>query len=184
MTTFLNKHKRTFVFWIIFLSVVLYFAPKQSEYYLDKDISNFKTHYFQPTLIWTSAILCLGLLIRLTIKTKSIKQSLASLLSVTLTLAFFLLIYQNLLLAASLFINREFRLDSLQRNYTALYMEGADKTKSNFNPYDLEEKHVSIDKKLINKLYRVGLKQNDTIALRFDNGLFGIAFQSERFDDK
>ena len=63
-------------------------------------------------------------------------------------------------------------------------MAGTDQTKNNFIPYDLAVKQISIDKKLINKLYKVGLKQNDTITLRLDKGLFGIAFQTQQFDDK
>jgi uncharacterized protein YciW len=63
-------------------------------------------------------------------------------------------------------------------------MAGTNQTKQNFIPYDLTEKQISIDKKLINRLYKVGLKQNDTIPLAFDKGLFGIAFQSQKFDDK
>ena len=182
--TFLNKHKWTILFWIIFLSIVLYFAPRQSEYYLDKDISNFKKYYLQPTLIWTGIILCVGLLIYWLIKTKSIKQLLIPFLSITLTIAAFLFIFQDIFLAASLFINRQFKKGSIQKNYIANYMAGTDQTKSNFFPFDLADNKSSIDRKLTNKLYKVGLKQNDTITLNFDKGLFGIVFQSEKFADK
>jgi hypothetical protein len=163
---------------------VLYFAPRQSEYYLDKDISNFKKHYLQPTLIWTGSILCVGLLIYWLIKTKSIKQLLTPFLSLTFTIAAFLFIFQDIFLAASLFINRQFKNDSIQKSYIVNYMAGTDQIKNNFFPFDLADNKSSIDRKLTNKLYKVGLKQNDTITLNFDKGLFGIAFQSEKIDDK
>ena len=183
MKAFLNKHKRAILFWVIFLSIVLYFAPRQSEYYLDNDISDFKKHNLQPTLIWTGSILCIGLLVFWLIKTKSIKQLLTPFLSVTLTTAAFLFIFQDIFLAASLFVNRQFKRDNIQKNYIANYMSDTDQTKSNFIPFDISENQMSIDKKLINKLYKVGLKQNDTIPLTFDKGLFGIAFQTQQFDD-
>jgi hypothetical protein len=94
--TFLNKHKWTILLWIIFLSIVLYFAPRQSEYYLDKDIKNFKTHYLQPTLIWTGCIICVGLLFFGIIKTKSIKSILTAFFTTALTIAFFMFIFQNI----------------------------------------------------------------------------------------
>jgi hypothetical protein len=184
MKAFLNKHKWTILFWVIFLPTVLYLVPGQSKYYLDKDISTFKTHYLQPILIWTGCVICLGLLLLWTIKTKSIKNSLAAFLTTTLTVAFFLFIFQNLFLAASLFINRRFKQGSVQKIYIANYLAGADQKRENFIPYDLAEKQFSIDEKLISKLYKVGLKQNDSITLTFDKGLLGIAFQSQGFDDK
>ncbi len=182
--TFLNKHKWTILYWIIFVSIVLYFVPRQSEYYLDKDIKSFKTNYLHPFLIWTGCIICAGLLLFWIIKTKSIKSSLTAFLTTTLSVAFFLFIFQNVFLGAALFLNRQFKQDSIQKSYVATYLAGTDQTKENFFLYDLTEKQISLDKKLINRLYKVGLKQSDTIALRFDKGLFGIAFQIQRFGNK
>ena len=163
---------------------MLYFAPRQSEYYLDKNISNFKKQYLQPTLIWTVSILCVGLLIFWLIKVKSSKQLLTPFLYVTITSAAFFFIFQDLFLATSLFINRQFKKDSIQKNYIVNYIAGTDQTKNNFILFDLAAKQISIDKKLINKLYKVGLKQNDTILLSLDKGLFGIEYQAEKFYEK
>jgi hypothetical protein len=63
-------------------------------------------------------------------------------------------------------------------------MVGTDHSKNNFSLYDPTTKHISIDKKLINELYNVGLNQNDTITLIMEKGLFGVAFNSKPFDDK
>jgi hypothetical protein len=183
MKVFLNKHKRTILFWVIFVFIILYFAPRQSEYYLDKDVRNFKIHYLQPTLIWTGSILIVGLLIFWLKSTKSIMQLLTHFISVTFTVAAFLFIFQDLFLAASLFINRQIKKGAEQKRYTVIYTGETEKSKKYFIPYDLDEGQISIDKKLINKLYKTELKQNDTITLKFDRGLFGIAFQSNRFDD-
>jgi hypothetical protein len=166
------------------VSIVLYFAPRQSEYYLDKDIRNFKTHYLQPTLIWIGSILCVGLLIYWLKSTKSIMQLLIPFISVVFTVSAFLFIFQDLFLAASLFINRQIKQGTEQRRYTVIYGGTTEKSKKYFIPNDLDEDQISIDKKLINKLYKPELKQNDTVTLKFDRGLFGIAFQSKRFDDK
>jgi hypothetical protein len=184
MIAFLNKHKRTILIWIILLPIVFYFAPRQSEYYLDKDIRNFKTHYLQPTLIWTGSILCLGLLIYWLRTTKSILQLVTPFISITFIIAAFLFVGQNLFLAASLFINRQIKQGTEQKRYMVIYTGATEKSKKYFIPYDLDEGQISIDKKLINKLYKPELKQNDTVTLMFDRGLFGVNFQSTRFDDK
>ena len=107
MKAFLLKYKRTIIFWIVFLFVILYFVPRQSDYYLDNDIKYFKSHYLTPTLIWTGIVITILLLLMLFIKTKSIKQSSLSFLYGTVTVACFLFIFQNLFLATALFINRQ-----------------------------------------------------------------------------
>jgi len=184
MKAFLLKYKRTIIFWIVFSSIVLYFAPVQNDYYLKDDINNFKRTYLTAFLILTGAVTSLIALILVFIKTKSVMQAYVAFLSVGVTLAFYLFIFQNIFLGASLFINRQFKRDTLKKTYVAKYMVGTDQTKDNFNPYDISSGHISTDDKLINKLYHKGLKQDDTIILKFDKGLFGIAFQSYPFGDK
>jgi len=184
MKAFLLKYKRKIIFWIVFLAIVLYFAPRQHDYYLDGDIDNFKSTYLVPTLIWTGLVTSIIIVFIVFAKTKSIKHSAASFFSVGVTLAFFLFIFQDIFLGAALFLNRQFRRDYIQRTYVAGYWVGASETKENFVPRDLSTKYTSIDKKLINKLYNPGLKSKDTIILQFEKGLFGIAFQSKPFVDK
>jgi hypothetical protein len=117
-------------------------------------------------------------------KTKSIKQSVLSFLYVAVTVAFFLFLFQDLLLAESLFVNRQFKRASLQITYIVNYLAGVDQNKDNFNPYDISAKQISRDNKLKNKLYHPGLKQDDTLTLKFYKGLLGIAFQSLPFNGK
>jgi len=184
MTAFLNKHKRTIIFWIVFSSIVLYFAPRQSEYYFDNDIKHFKTQYLQPILVWTGVAISVGLFLYWLVTTKSVKQSTISFGYVVLTLAFYLFIFQNMFLGASLFINRQFKSESLEKSYRVTYMTGRDNSKANFIPYDITAKQISIDRKLINKLYTADLKQNDTIKLKLNKGFFGVVFNSQTLDDK
>jgi hypothetical protein len=184
MTAFLKKHKWTILYWVILLFIVLYFAPRQNKYYLDNDIDYFKTQYLRPILLWTGGVIPVGLFLFWLIRTKSIKQSAIGFAYVVVALAFFLFIFQDIFLGASLFINRQLKRDSVQKIYQANYMAGTDQSKSNFIPYDLTTKQISIERKLINKLYTVGLKQNDTISLNLYKGLLGIAFNSQPFDDK
>lgn len=184
MKAFLLKHKRRIIFWIVFLAIILYFAPKQHDYYLDDDIENFKRTYFTSFLVWIGVVASVIVLILVFAKTKSIKRAGVSLLSVGLTLTFFLFIFQDLFLSASLFINRQFKRDILQKAYVISYLSGTTQVKDNLIPYDLSAKHSTIDRKLINKLYIPEIKQNDTVTLQFDKGLFGIAFQPKSFDNK
>jgi hypothetical protein len=184
MKAFLIKYKRTIIFWIVFSAIVLYFAPRQHDYYLDDDIDSFKETYLTPFLIWTGIVISLLVLILVFADTKSFEKAGVSFLTVGVTLAFYLFIFQGLFLGGALFINRQFIRDTLSKTYIIGHMAGTDKTKNNIVPYDLSTKRSSIDRKLINKLYSSSQNQNDTVILKFDKGLFGIAFQSQPFDDK
>jgi hypothetical protein len=137
-----------------------------------------------PFLIWAGIVTSIIVFILVYAKTKSLKQSGVSFLSVGVTLALYLFIFQDLFLGGALFLNRQFKSGTLNKPYLIGYMVGTDKPKDNFIAYDLTTKHSSIDRKLINKLYSSGRNQNDTVILKFDKGLFGIAFQSQPFDDK
>ena len=179
MRAFITKYKWTIIIWLIFLAIILYFEPQQSHYYLESDISYFKKEYLTPILIWIWAAISIFFLFVLFIKTKSAKDSLLSLLGVSLSVACFLFIFQDLFLASALFINRQFKRKGLTREYVANYMYGVDENKTNFIPYDLSNKNIPIESKLKDRLYHPGLKQDDTITLEFDKGILGISFPSK-----
>lgn len=184
MKAFLFKYKWRILYWLVFLTIVLYLAPGQSDYYLDDDISHFKKSSLMPILIGTGVAVSIFVLFFVLAKKKSIKQSVLSFLHLTVTIAFFLFIFRDLFLAAFLFFNRQYKRASLQKTYVVKYIVGADQIKGNFNPYDISTDQISIDNKLINKLYHPGLKEDDTLTLNFDIGLLGIAFQAQPFNDK
>lgn len=183
MTALFKKYKWTIIYWTILLFLLLYFAPRQSKYYLDQDIKQFKSLYLIPALIWTFGLLAVGLLVFWLIKTKSIKRSTLWFLSTALTFAFIIFIFQNIFLGIALFANRQITREKVIKTYQASFMAGADNSKNNFNPYDPSTKQISIDTKLINELYRTGIKQNDTLVLTMNKGLFGLAFSPHQFDD-
>lgn len=185
MIAFLKKYNWRIVYWIILCFIVFYFAPTQNKYYLDKDIKYFETQYLQPILVWTAGLVSVGLFLFWLIRTKSIKQSIVGFAYVALGLAFIFFIFLNIFLGFSLFINRQCKTNGVQEIYQAnYYMVGSDNSKANFFLYDFTTKQFSFDRKLINKLYKVDLKQNDTISLHLDKGLFGIPFSLQPFDDK
>jgi hypothetical protein len=184
MKQFILKYKWTICYCSIVSFIILYFAPRQKDYYLDNDINVFKSQHLISALIWTWVVICGLFFVILLTRSKSFKQTLSSFFYFALTIAFFLFIFQDLFLAGSLFINRLFKRDSLTKKYVAYYLDGAEKIKDNFLPYDLLTRQISIDEKLKDKLYRPGLKQNDTINLKFDKGLLGIEFQTKPFMDK
>lgn len=174
--TFLLKHKLTILFWIVFSAIVVYLAPLQSDYYLDEDIKSFKRQYLIPILVWTGVVTSTILLVILFISIKSIKQSLLSFLYCSIMIAFFLFIFQDLFLAAALLLNRQFKRDSITKTYVTKYMIDTEPSKKYLYSFDISTGQISIDGKLINKLYYPGLKQNDTVILKFDKGLFGIEY--------
>jgi hypothetical protein len=185
MTEFFKKYRWSIIYWVILLFLLLYFAPRQSNYYLDQDIKQFKTHYLIPTLIWTFGIVAVGLFIFWLIKTKSFKQPTLWFLSTALTFAFILFIFQDIFLGGALFLNRQYKKGDIQKTFQVHYLAGSDNTINNFIPYDIDtKKSIVLDKKLKNELYQVGLKQNDTVRLQLDKGLFGVGFKSKPFIDK
>jgi len=181
MKTFLVKYKWTILYWLIYSSIVLFFAPKQKNYYLDDDIRLFKENSLTPILMWTGVTMPFLVLLIVLAKTKSIKQSALSFLYGAITVALFLFFFRDLVLTGSLFINRQFKRATLEKTYLADYQFGVEQTKENFNLYDISAKQLLTEKKLINRLYHPGLKQNDTLTLKFYKGLLGIAFQAQPF---
>lgn len=184
MKGFLLKYKWTILYWTVFLTIVLFFVPRQNDYYLDNDIKEFKQTYLTRMLLWTGIMTSIVIFILVLVKAKSLKQSAIAFIYAGVTIAFFLFIFQNVFLGFSLFLNRQFKRDTLQKAYVVDYLAGVDQTKSNFIPYDIASKEIINDKKLIDKIYRLNLKQFDTVRVTFDKGLFGIAFQSHPFSDK
>ena len=179
MRAFLLKYKWRIVSWIVFLAVVLHFSPRQHDYYLDADVKNFKQERLVAVLIWIGVATSLLLFLVVLLKTKSLKQSGIAFACVSMTVAFVLFIFQPLFLGAALFINRQFKKETLEKVYVVNYLIEVDQVKSNFFAYDLSTKDVLIDRKLISRIYSPALKPNDTVKLQFEVGLFGIAYQRE-----
>jgi hypothetical protein len=184
MKAFLSKYKWRIVYWTVFLAIVLYFVPRQSNFYLDNDIKAFKQTYLTRILLWTGSVASVAVFILVLVNAKSLKQSATAFISAAVTIAFLLFIFQDVFLGFALFLNRQFKLDTFQKSYAIGYLADTEQTKHNFVPYDIAAKQTTVDKKLIDKIYRQDLKQFDTVRLQFDKGLFGIAFQSRPFGDK
>jgi hypothetical protein len=181
MKAFLLKHKGSIIYWVVFLTTAFYFAPLQSHYYLENDIEHFRKTSLVSVSIWTGiALSILGIIFILKL-TKSIRQSLLPSLILTVNIAFLIFLFQSLILAGALFINRQFKRADLQKNYGVGYLAGAPQTRRTFFPYDVSTREMATDNKLIDKLYRPGLKLSDTLTIEFDQGLFGIPFQPQHF---
>jgi hypothetical protein len=114
-------------------------------------------------------------------KVRPLSEAFYTILYCSAVVAFFLFIFQDIFLAGSLFINRQFKRENITKTYLASYLYGTDINKTNFFPYDISKKDISIDSKLKEQLYYPGLKQNDTIILPLERGLLGIVYQSKPF---
>ena len=134
--------------------------------------------------MWTGIVTSIAIFILVLIKAKSLKQSATAFVSAGVTIACFLFIFQNVFLGFSLFLNRQFKRDTVQKTYVVNYLAGTDQIKNNFFPYDIAAKQPTTDKKLIDKIYRQDLRLSDTVRMTFNKGIFGVAFQSQPFSDK
>lgn len=184
MKQFLKKYQSRIIFWGILILIVVYLAPRQRNFYLNEDIEYFETKYLTPILIGVWIFVSALFLIFLLVKVRPLVNAFYTTLYISVFVAFFLFIFQDLFLAGSLFINRQFKRESITKTYLASYLYGTDINKSNFFPYDISSKHISIDSKLKEQLYYPELKQNDTIILQLEKGLWGIPYQSKPFKEK
>lgn len=67
-------------------------------------------------------------------------------------------------------------MDRIKHQYTAGYIVGEEKNKQSFIPMEIDKREISSDEKLIDLLYKPGLKDKDTVQLDFSKGLFGIEY--------
>ncbi len=184
MKAVLQKYKWGILFWTAVSLTFIFFVPRQQAYYLDADIKQFSSTHLKTFLVCTGIAISLLVFILKFVKTKSIKRAGISLLFASLLLAFYLFIFRNMFLGASLYLNRQFNNNNLERVYQVSYLAGEEQTKDGFYPYDPVSKEILRDQKLKNQLYKTGLKQNDTLRLQLKKGLFGIPFQPQAFPEE
>jgi len=183
MKAFFKKYKWTICYWVILAFLIFYFAPRQREYYLDPDIKQFENHVLYPALYWIFGLVSAGLLVYWLVTLKSVMQSARGFVSVIVASIFFIFMSERIMLGFALFANRQINRGKVTRTYQASFMAGPAPSKESFDPYDPTTKQIVIDTKLKNELYHVGLKQNDSITLTMNKGLFGLAFNVHPLDD-
>ena len=180
MKEFIIKHKITICYWLIFLTILFYFAPIQNNYYLDDDIELFKKQFFYKILLGIGVSICLLLYIYIIKKINGIKKHLTAFIYFTLKITFILFIFQDLILAGLLFINRQYKRESFVRSYIVeKYPNTSEQNKSNIWLYDLSKGQVISERKLVESLYYNGVKEKDTVTKMFDKGLLGLAFSTK-----
>jgi hypothetical protein len=174
---FLTSNKQSILSLAVFFVVVIYFAPKQNDYYLDTDINEFKSRYLMPTLMWVGIAASILFLVLRLVFTRSIKHSFLPFLYVSCVIAIFLFWLQSLFLAGALFINRQFNKGVVTRQFAIGYVLQKDDVLEQFFPYEVSTgRKFSYDEKLKKILYRPGLQQHDTISVNFGKGLLGIEY--------
>ena len=154
------------------------------DYYLENDIKSFKAKYLLSILIGIWSVIMFLVVIVIIRYYESIIQSIKIFIYWVVIVSFYLFVFHSIILATVLFVNRQFKKESVSRSYVANYLVGDTKSKENFRPYSVIEHETAYDKKLINKLYKSSLKQSDTLLLTLNEGLFGILYSSEPMNDK
>lgn len=177
------KYKWTILYWAILVFLLFYFVPKQKQYYLDDDIKQFKSTYLLPGLAIFFGILAVGLLIYWIYKGGFLIKLIKAFFWLTLYLAFLIFIFQDVFLGIALFTNRQIQTGKLAKSYKASYLAGEEPTKANFHCYDMETGKIIINSKLLNKLYRPGIQQNDILVLPMKLGLFRVPFTEYPMED-
>lgn len=177
MKAFLTKYKHTIIFWLVLTGILGIFVPMQRADYLKADIDKFEDEYFTSALFWIWGVICVIWILVLFINTTSVKNSIVSLLYASFMSACFLFLFKDVILGGTLFINKLYKRDTSQKEYTVI--QAARKEQSGLFLLDLENQTVASDDKLREKLYRPELKPQDTLTLPVDIGLLGIAFPHE-----
>lgn len=176
MKKFLLKYRWSVITCLVLFLLTFIWEPRQSDYYLAKDIQHFKSSYITPILIVAFFSICLLLFLIIFYKSKSIIKALDFLYVAPFAIGPVLILSQGLVLATALFVNRQFEVDKIKHQYIAGYIVGEEKNKQSFIPMEIDKREISSDEKLIDLLYKPGLKDKDTVRLDFSKGLFGIEY--------
>lgn len=175
MIAFLNKYKWRVLYWLIIAFIVFYFAPKQSDYYLDEDIKNFKTSYIIPALIWLWIILAFIILLPRLKNLKNLASSRSGIFLFMMWTAMMLFIFQDIFLRGALFVNRLYHGGEVKKEYIAVYTD-KEHSKNTFIMFDVADGKYHFDYKRDQSFYNPEIKDRDTIKVTYIRGLFGLKY--------
>lgn len=106
MKKFFATYKWLLLYWLIFIVIVFWLAPRQGNYYLESDVRQFRSQHLMPALVWTGVVLTLALLVVLLRQRLPFKQLFLSFFYGAFLLSCFLFILQDVWLGGALWLNR------------------------------------------------------------------------------
>ena len=176
MLKFLKKYKFNILFFLVFTALLFLFVPKQSEYYWQSEIDEFKNKYYLKfSIIFSIGIILITVILNI-IKKKSLKNNLNSTFAVLILCCWFFFFFQSILISLILFVNRSYENQIIDRKFEVIridenkYIFAKEINNDDFILNQTEyEKHPNY--KNINKLVK-----GEVIQLHFKKGLFGINY--------
>lgn len=175
MTTFFKKYWLGALLFLAWGFIVVYFNPRQRQFYLDADIVQFKKTAHLALIILE--ICFAGFILALALKRNSNRNQIIRIsLSLIFGLVVFYIFFQSTFTSIGLFINRQTAGNDIKRNYVIQYLVGGTKDKNDFFLYDIDKKHIITEQKLLDPVYTFGFNQNDTIYINLTKGLLGIEY--------
>ncbi|MCX6316621.1 MAG: hypothetical protein NTW29_04985 [Bacteroidetes bacterium] len=183
MEKFLKEHKLRIIFIIALTFLVIFWGPAQQLYYTSNDIRQFKKDWLATILIGLGTSISLVLFAYVWYHTPSFRQAGIFVLVVCVLQAFYLFIFQDIVLNTVLFLNRQLSRGEVHKTYLASYMNGTEHKKANLLLYDISTDKIIFDETITDKIYQPALKNKDTVKIVFRKGLFGILYYaSEKAD--
>jgi hypothetical protein len=168
---FWPKYRRLF-FWLVYLSIALYFAPRQFNNYLDGDVANFKQHSYIPALIFIWLAITGLILLYAIFRLRPLSTATLTVLSVSAMSGMVLFIFQNIILGGLLFVNRIHTGKVVTRTFVVLNVDTTAKNTKKSFLFDYANRDLEID--LGSKLHGPRLNDHDTILIPLRKGILGI----------
>jgi len=97
-----------------------------------------------------------------------------------LYLAFFYMIFHDVVTAIGLFINRQASHGVVRRTYVAAYFDGDETQASNLGLYDIGAKSLQTNDTLSRSAYRIRPHTGDTLEVDLKKGLLNIPYFDSR----
>jgi len=173
MTVFLKKYWLGILLFLTWCLLVLYFNPRQQQFYLDSDIEQFKK---RPHLVLIVIEACLFILILMTNTRNKKEQIIKGSIYTLLYLFFFHVFFQTTFTSIGLYINRLSSRTDIKKSYIVQYLNGAEMDKNALYLYDIDKKKITTERKLLHRLPTDNFHQNDTLHIKFTNGLLGLPY--------
>ncbi len=174
MKSFFKKYLGLMISLALVILLLFWSFRFQDKYYLESDVNEFKKKNFMKLLIWTGAVITLLAAGYSLLSTRSLPEAGKTMLIAALSSAGLLFTMQALLLGAALFLNRSLAHETMERNYVVGYLREVDSANSRPLLSDVATGKIVSDEHFPDRLMLGHPLQNDTVSVRFQQGIFGV----------
>ena len=160
---------------LIWSVIILYFNPRQEQFYLVSDVDEFEKKSNWALTIFETGLFAFILVLSF-IQLNKAKEILNISFYTILGLFLIYIFFHSTIAAVGLYVNRQTTGKHVKKGYIVQYLNQKKSERYNFFLVDMGKKESVIDRKLLDSLYAYGFNQNDTIFISFTKGLLGVNY--------